>query len=81
MTDVECTSVTGQSSQEKVEAVRAELKKANADATVVTMLDEVAWLFNLRGSDIDFNPGILYYDFTSRIMDVVQPLLSRTFAS
>ena len=21
------------------------------------MLDEVAWLFNLRGSDIDFNPG------------------------
>lgn len=24
---------------------------------VVTMLDEVAWLFNLRGSDIDYNPG------------------------
>lgn len=23
------------------------------------MLDEVAWLFNLRGSDIDFNPGKL----------------------
>ena len=23
------------------------------------MLDEVAWLFNLRGSDIDFNPGEL----------------------
>ena len=24
---------------------------------MVNMLDEVAWLFNLRGSDIDFNPG------------------------
>jgi len=29
----------------------------NLRAMVVTMLDEVAWLFNLRGSDIDFNPG------------------------
>ncbi len=25
---------------------------------MVNMLDEVAWLFNLRGSDIDFNPGM-----------------------
>jgi Xaa-Pro aminopeptidase len=25
---------------------------------VVTMLDEVAWLFNMRGSDIEFNPGM-----------------------
>lgn len=27
-------------------------------ATVVNALDDVAWLFNLRGSDIDFNPGL-----------------------
>ncbi len=27
-----------------------------ARAIVVTMSDRVAWLFNLRGSDIDFNP-------------------------
>lgn len=26
-------------------------------ALAVTLLDEVAWLFNLRGTDIDFNPG------------------------
>ncbi|KAG8853749.1 hypothetical protein FRB96_008003 [Tulasnella sp. 330] len=51
----------GQSSQEKVEAVRAELKKEKADAIVVTMLDEVAWLFNLRGSDINFNPVFFAY--------------------
>ncbi len=24
---------------------------------VVNMLDEVAWLYNLRGADIDYNPG------------------------
>ena len=28
---------------------------------VVNMLDEVAWLFNLRGSDIDFNPVFFAY--------------------
>lgn len=43
---------------DKVEKVREELVKKKAKAVVVTMLDEVAWLFNLRGSDIDFNPGI-----------------------
>jgi Xaa-Pro aminopeptidase len=37
--------------------VREELEKKKAKAVIVTMLDEVAWLFNLRGSDIDFNPG------------------------
>jgi Creatinase/Prolidase N-terminal domain len=39
--------------------VREELEKKKAKAIIVTMLDEVAWLFNLRGSDIDFNPGEL----------------------
>ena len=33
------------------------MEKQKAKAAVVTTLDEVAWLFNLRGSDIDFNPG------------------------
>jgi Xaa-Pro aminopeptidase len=28
---------------------------------VVSMLDEVAWLFNLRGSDIDYNPVFFAY--------------------
>ena len=28
---------------------------------IVSMLDEVAWLFNLRGSDIDYNPVFFAY--------------------
>ena len=48
---------TGKSHTSKLELLREELKKKGAKATVVNMLDEVAWLFNLRGSDIDFNPG------------------------
>ncbi len=48
---------TGASHTAKLALLHEELKKKGAKATVVNMLDEVAWLFNLRGSDIDFNPG------------------------
>ena len=47
----------GESHLDKIRRLREELTKKKAAAMVVTMLDEVAWLFNLRGSDIDFNPG------------------------
>ena len=43
---------------DKLNILREELKKKEAKSMVVNMLDEVAWLFNLRGSDIDFNPGV-----------------------
>ncbi|KAF8176456.1 Creatinase/Prolidase N-terminal domain-containing protein [Pholiota molesta] len=52
---------SGQSHSDKVAKVREELQKKNAKAIVVTMLDEIAWLFNLRGSDIDFNPVFFAY--------------------
>jgi len=48
---------SGQSFKEKVAKLREEIEKAKGSALVVSMLDEVAWLFNLRGSDIDYNPG------------------------
>ncbi|KZT24163.1 Creatinase/aminopeptidase [Neolentinus lepideus HHB14362 ss-1] len=52
---------SGQSHHDKIKQVREELAKKNAKAIVVSMLDEVAWLFNLRGSDIDFNPVFFGY--------------------
>ena len=51
------TKYSGESSQEKIRRLREELTEKGVKAMVVTMLDEVAWLFNLRGTDIDFNPG------------------------
>lgn len=48
---------SGQSVKDKIVRVREVLEKKLMKAVVVTMLDEIAWLFNLRGSDIDFNPG------------------------
>ncbi|TFK37159.1 putative Xaa-Pro aminopeptidase P [Crucibulum laeve] len=52
---------SGQTHTDKIGKVRDELAKKKAKAVVVTMLDEVAWLFNLRGSDIDYNPVFFAY--------------------
>ncbi|KIK04842.1 hypothetical protein K443DRAFT_675621 [Laccaria amethystina LaAM-08-1] len=52
---------SGQSQVDKIAKLREEIKKKKAEAIVVTMLDEVAWLFNLRGSDIDYNPVFFAY--------------------
>ena len=45
----------------KVKAVQEELVKNDCWAFVVTALDEIAWLFNLRGSDIQYNPVFFAY--------------------
>ncbi|GBE89160.1 Probable Xaa-Pro aminopeptidase [Sparassis crispa] len=52
---------SGESHMEKIKKVRGELKNKKLQAIVINMLDEVAWLFNLRGSDIDFNPVFFAY--------------------
>ena len=41
--------------------VRDAMKKQGATALAVSALDEVAWLFNIRGSDIPFNPVAYSY--------------------
>ncbi|KAG2104416.1 peptidase M24, structural domain-containing protein [Suillus discolor] len=51
----------GETSQSKLQRLREEITKKKAVAAVVTLLDEVAWLFNLRGTDIDFNPVFFAY--------------------
>ncbi|KAG1779396.1 peptidase M24, structural domain-containing protein [Suillus placidus] len=51
----------GETFQNKLQRLREEITKKNAVASVVTLLDEVAWLFNLRGTDIDFNPVFFAY--------------------
>jgi Xaa-Pro aminopeptidase len=48
---------SGELSEDKLSRLREELKRKKVKAVVVNMLDEIAWLFNLRGADIDFNPG------------------------
>jgi Xaa-Pro aminopeptidase len=45
----------------KLEELRKELDKKKSSGFVVSMLDEIAWLFNLRGSDIPYNPVFFSY--------------------
>ncbi|KAG8216366.1 peptidase M24, structural domain-containing protein [Butyriboletus roseoflavus] len=52
---------SGETLRSKLDRARQELAKKNAVALAVTLLDEVAWLFNLRGTDIDFNPVFFAY--------------------
>ncbi|KAI9092402.1 peptidase M24, structural domain-containing protein [Phlyctochytrium arcticum] len=49
-------SYAGKSSADKIAGVREQIKKKDAHGFIVTGLDEIAWLFNLRGSDIAYNP-------------------------
>ena len=49
-------AVTGSSVAEKLSNVRKEMMEAGVDLLVLTKLDEIAWVTNLRGSDIAFNP-------------------------
>ena len=52
---------TGQSTESKLAALRQILKKENASAIVLNMLDAIAWLFNIRGNDVAYNPLVISY--------------------
>ncbi len=51
----------GQSRREKFEILRKEIKKHGAQQYFISMLDDIAWLLNLRGSDVDCNPVFVAY--------------------
>lgn len=51
----------GQSVAEKLAMIAKLLGKAGADATVLTLPDSVAWVFNIRGHDVPYTPVVLAY--------------------
>lgn len=55
------TEHTGLSAQEKLTQLRQALKAQHAHAHALNLLDAIAWLFNIRGSDINFNPLAISY--------------------
>ncbi|PBP17058.1 metallopeptidase family M24 [Diplocarpon rosae] len=52
---------SGKDLKTKLEELRKELDKRKSSGFIVSMLDEVAWLFNLRGNDIPYNPVFFSY--------------------
>ena len=54
-------SCTGRSASDKLTQLRQELAREKADVFLLTALDDLAWLFNLRGGDVAYNPVLLAY--------------------
>lgn len=52
---------SGKSTKEKLDELRDALKSEGATAHAINLLDAVAWLFNIRGSDIAYNPLAISY--------------------
>uniref|UniRef100_A0A336MJJ6 CSON002645 protein n=2 Tax=Culicoides sonorensis TaxID=179676 RepID=A0A336MJJ6_CULSO len=51
----------GKTIGQKLKEIRQKMSDNNCSIVCVTALDEIAWLFNLRGNDIDFNPVFFSY--------------------
>lgn len=53
--------LTGESREARIQWLRKWLVRQGADAIFLTALDEIAWLLNVRGSDIAYNPLVISY--------------------
>lgn len=51
----------GKSREEKLAGVRQKMREEKADVLLITALDEIAWLLNLRGNDVLYTPVFLAY--------------------
>lgn len=57
--------LSGKSTEDKLIDINKMLHKAGADCTILSTLDEVAWTFNIRGTDVAYNPVVISYAFVS----------------
>ncbi len=51
----------GESRREKLDWLRAFLRGRECDGILLTALDEIAWLLNVRASDIEYNPLVISF--------------------
>ena len=52
---------SGESSASKLARVRKAMAEKGADSHIIASLDDVCWLLNIRGDDVDFFPLLLSY--------------------
>jgi Xaa-Pro aminopeptidase len=55
------TKFAGETRASKFQRVRETLKESGCQAQLVTSLDDISWLFNMRGSDVLYNPVAICY--------------------
>lgn len=51
----------GESVESKLARMRKKLAALHGDAIIVSALDEIAWLLNIRGNDVEYNPVVISY--------------------
>lgn len=51
----------GETVESKLARMREQLAKKKADAMIISALDEIAWLLNIRGKDVEYNPVVIAY--------------------
>ncbi|MFW5927714.1 MAG: aminopeptidase P family protein [Thermoplasmatota archaeon] len=56
----------GKTRKEKIEGIREEMDDIDGDIYIITKLDEVAWTFNIRGDDVEYNPVAVAYGIVSK---------------
>lgn len=57
---------TGCSRAEKISWLRSEMAARQCEIAIFSALDEIAWILNVRGEDIDYNPYIISYLVVSK---------------
>ena len=51
----------GESREKKLARIRTEMRQVGAESHLVTSLDDIAWILNIRGHDVACNPVVLSY--------------------
>ncbi len=57
---------TGETASSKIARVREKMAGIGCEYHVISSLDDIAWLYNIRGSDIQCNPVVLSYSLISK---------------
>jgi Xaa-Pro aminopeptidase len=58
---VHSTRYAGKPAEQKIAELQAALRKEGEDAVILTLPDSIAWLLNIRGSDVAHNPVALAF--------------------
>ena len=56
-------AICGRTAGEKMAEVRSAMEKEGTDAFLLSKLDDIMWLFNIRGGDVECNPVALSYAY------------------
>ena len=67
--EIQPIEYAGEEAFHKIERLREKLRELHADATLITQLDDIAWLTNLRGTDVHCCP--LFVSYLAVTMDKV----------